>query len=75
MLASQWPCGVRSAVGLLVGGRLFRRSERSWMEVAEDSERLGAGFEEDGRSGKVCVTIATTTNLSRFGKLSPIPPI
>ena len=26
------------------------------MEVAEDSERLGAGFEEDGRSGKVCVT-------------------
>ena len=45
------------------------------MEVAEDSERLGAGFEEDGRSGKVCVTIATTTNLSRFGKLSPIPPI
>ena len=55
--SQQQPCGVRSVVGLLVGGRLFRRSERSWMEVAEDSsERMGAGIEEDGRSGKVCVT-------------------
>jgi len=40
------------------------KADMKSFEVAEDSERLSAGIEECGRSGKMCVTIATTTNLN-----------
>jgi hypothetical protein len=60
--SQQRPCGVRSVVGLLVGGRLFRRSERSWMEVAEDSERLGRGVRR-GRS--VCKSVCDYRNYDK----------